>query len=196
VALCLSHTAAGYLAYEAVRPQGAHRPGLLVGAVVLANAPDFDFLPGIVLGRPGAFHRGVTHTLAAVVVVAAVVVLAGRLRDRSWRTGARVAAWSALTYASHLLLDFLTIDARAPYGARFLWPVSDAYYLAPWTPLREIVIDPSGRFAFLQSLVAPHTVGVWLLEVAVLASVVSAVQLARLRSSAVELGVRRLEEGP
>jgi hypothetical protein len=45
MALCLAHAAAGYLAYEAFRPAGPHRPWLLAGAVLLANAPDLDFLP-------------------------------------------------------------------------------------------------------------------------------------------------------
>ena len=50
MALCLAHATAGYLAYEALRPAGPHRPGLLAGAVLLANAPDLDFVPGLVVG--------------------------------------------------------------------------------------------------------------------------------------------------
>ena len=46
MALCLAHATAGYLAYEALRPAGPHRLDLLAGAVLLANAPDLDFLPG------------------------------------------------------------------------------------------------------------------------------------------------------
>ena len=58
MALCCAHTAAGYLAYEAVRPAGPHQRRLLAAAVALANAPDLDFVPGLVLGHPGMFHRG------------------------------------------------------------------------------------------------------------------------------------------
>ena len=69
MALCLAHATAGYLAYEALRPSGPHRPALLAGAVLMANAPDLDFLPGILVGAPAAYHRGVTHTAGALVVV-------------------------------------------------------------------------------------------------------------------------------
>ena len=171
MALCCAHTAAGYLAYEAVRPAGPHRPGLLAAAVALANAAELDFVPGILLGHPGMFHRGVTHTVAAVVAVGCLVALVG--------PGGRRALWASATYASHLLLDFFTIDRRPPYGGRFLWPFSDAYYLSPVTPLPEIVVDGSGRMAFFASLVGPHTAPVWAQEIALLVLVVAAVHALR-----------------
>src|SRR6266852_942101 len=179
MALCFSHTAAGYLAYEAVRPAGAHRPAWLAAAVALANAADLDFVPGIFLGRPGMFHRGVTHTVAAVAVVGALVALAGWLARRPPGHSGRVALWASATYASHLLLDFFTIDSRPPHGGRFLWPLSDAFYLSPVTPLSEIVVDGSGRAAFFASLVAPHTVPVWAEEITVLVLAVAAVHALR-----------------
>jgi len=179
MALCCSHTAAGYLAYEAVRPAGAHRPLWLAAAVGLANAADLDFVPGILLGRPGMFHRGVTHTVAAVAVVGVVVALGARLARRPPARWDRVALWASAVYASHLLLDYFTIDARPPYGGRFLWPFSDAYYLSPVTLLPEIVVDPRGRGAFFASLVAPHTLPVWVEEIGLLLLVVVAVHALR-----------------
>jgi membrane-bound metal-dependent hydrolase YbcI (DUF457 family) len=177
MALCFAHTAAGYLAYEAVRPASAHRPGLLAAAVLLANGPDLDFVPGILLGHPGAFHRGITHTVLAVVVVAAAVALGARLAGRrGWRAAA---AWAGAVYASHLVLDFFTVDAVPPYGARFLWPFSDAYYLSPHTVLPEIVIDGRSVGGLAQSLITPRTYPVWGQEVALLVVVVAAVHAAR-----------------
>ena len=179
MALCGAHTAAGYLAYEAVRPAGPHRPGLLAAAVVLANGPDLDFVPGILLGRPGMFHRGVTHTVAAVIVVGCLAALVGWVSGRRRAVWGRTALWASATYASHLLLDFFTIAQRPPHGARFLWPFSDAYYLSPVTPLPEIVVDGSGRMAFFASLVGPHTAPVWAQEIALLVLVVAAVHALR-----------------
>jgi membrane-bound metal-dependent hydrolase YbcI (DUF457 family) len=190
MALCFAHSTAGYLAYEAVRPAGAHRAGLLVAAVVLANAPDVDFLPGIVLGQPGAFHRGVTHTVAAVLVVAALSALVLRARPGWWRA----TLWATAVYTSHLLLDFFTVDRVAPYGARFLWPLSDAYWIAPVTLLPEIVIDPSGRTAFFASLVARHTAAVWAQELGVLVLAVGAVHA--LRAGLPRVAWRRVAEEP
>jgi membrane-bound metal-dependent hydrolase YbcI (DUF457 family) len=179
MALCFAHTAAGYLAYEAVRPAGAHRPVRLLAAVALANAADLDFVPGILVGRPGMFHRGVTHTVAAVAVVGVGVMLAGWLAGRPRGAWGWVALWASVTYASHLLLDFFTIDRKPPYGGRFLWPFSDAYYISPVTPLPEIVVDGSGRRAFFASLVGPHTLPVWAQEVGVLVLAVAGVHALR-----------------
>jgi membrane-bound metal-dependent hydrolase YbcI (DUF457 family) len=176
MAFCLSHSAVGYLAYEAVRPPGPHRPALLAAAVALANGPDFDFLPGLVLGHPAAFHRGITHTLAGVVAVAVLIGIGARLLGRP---ALRPALWAGAIWASHLVLDFFTVDRREPYGVRFLWPLSNDYYLAPVTPLPEIVIDPSGRTAFLASLVAPETARVWVHEVLVVVLAVAAVHALR-----------------
>jgi membrane-bound metal-dependent hydrolase YbcI (DUF457 family) len=178
MALCLAHATGGYLVYEAARPSGPHRPGLLAAAVVLGNAPDFDFLPGVLIGHPGAFHRGVTHTLAAVLVVAALTWLVAWLRGNT-TLAHRAAAFTGAAYGSHLLLDFLTVDVVPPHGARFLWPLSSAYYLSPMTLLHEIIIDPSGRAAFFGSIFTVHTARVWLSELGLLVCVVAAIHGAR-----------------
>ena len=177
MALFCVHSAAGYLAYEAVRPAGNHRPGWLAGAVLLANGPDFDFVPGVLIGHPGVFHRGFSHTLAAAVVVGVAVWLARRLRADG--AALRVALWAAATYGSHLLIDYFSCDATPPYGGRFLWPLSDAYYLSAVTPLREIIIDPSSRGAFFRSLLQPGTLATWREEILVLLGTVATVQLLR-----------------
>jgi membrane-bound metal-dependent hydrolase YbcI (DUF457 family) len=175
MALAFAHTTAGYLAYEVVRPPGLHRPALLLAAVTLANGPDLDFLPGLVLGHAGVYHRGVTHTLGAVVVVGAAVALATGLAGCRRPVVVRAAAWAAAAYASHLLLDYLTADAVPPYGGRFLWPLSDAYYLAPTPVLDQVIIDSSGRAAFVASLLTPQALGVWGRELACLAATVALV---------------------
>lgn len=178
MALCLAHTAAGYLAYEIVRPAERHRPGLLFTAVALATAPDLDFVPGLLLGHPGAYHRGVTHTLGAVVLAACVAAVLARyvLHRRRWRA---ISAWVGAVWASHLFLDFITTDAVAPHGGRFLWPLSSAYYIAPVTVLPEVVIDGSTRDGFFASLVQPHTLVAWATDLSVLATTVVSVALVR-----------------
>jgi membrane-bound metal-dependent hydrolase YbcI (DUF457 family) len=178
MALCLAHTAAAYLAYEAIRPAEAHRPGLLAAAVGLANAPDLDFVPGLIVGHPGAYHRGLTHTVVAVVAVAAIAAFAAWLTRPGWRP-LRAAAWVGAVWASHLVVDYFTTDVVPPSGARFLWPFSDRYWIAPVTPLAEVVIDPSGRRAFFASIFNTGTVRVWLDELVLLLGAVVAVHALR-----------------
>lgn len=178
MALCFAHAAAGYLAYELSRPRDRHAPAVLAAAVLLANAPDLDFVPGILLGTPGIYHRGVTHTVVAAVVVGMAAALLGRLRGWTlapWRIG----AWAAATYGSHLLLDLITVDVVPPHGAQFLWPLSDAYYLSPVTPIGEVVVDGTTPGAFFESLVAPGTLAGWLADASLLLAVVVAVALVR-----------------
>ncbi len=179
MALCFTHASAGYLVYEAVRPAGKHRLELLASAIVLANAPDFDFVPGLIVGRPGAFHRGLTHTLAAVLAVAAMGAVVGWWRRPMARGPAWWASFAGAAYGAHLLVDFLTIDAVAPYGARFLWPLSDGFQHAGVTPFSEIVLDASGRMAFVRSLLTPAALAVWMREVVLAVVVIGGVLAAR-----------------
>jgi membrane-bound metal-dependent hydrolase YbcI (DUF457 family) len=180
MALSLAHSAAGYLVYEAVRPADRHRPALLAAAVLLANGPDLDFLPGLLLGHPGAYHRGQSHTILAVAAVAVAAALAARWLGRPPRRALGSGLWAAAAYGSHLLLDFVTPDAVPPHGAPFLWPLSSAYYLAPVTPLAEIVIDPSSVGRFVRSLLAPAALAVWAAELGLLVAVVAGVHVLRL----------------
>jgi membrane-bound metal-dependent hydrolase YbcI (DUF457 family) len=177
MALCLAHATAGYLAYEALRPAGPHRPWLLAGALVLANAPDLDFLPGLVLGDPDAYHRGVTHTAAAALVVAAAIGLGAR-----WRGALRPWWWAAfagVAYGSHLLVDWMTIDIVPPAGIQLLWPFTDRWLHAPFDLLGEVVIDRSGRLAFVWSLLTPTALLTWAREVAIALAIVATVHAAR-----------------
>ena len=182
MALCLAHAAAGYLAYEAFRPAGPHRPWLLAGAVLLANAPDLDFLPGLAIGVPTAFHRGLTHTLGAAVLLAAAAWLVAR-----WRRAARPWWWAlfvATAYGSHLVVDWMTADARPPFGVQLLWPLDSRWMHAPFAVFGEIIVDQSGRAAFVHSLVTPVALLAWMRELAIVMAVVASVQVARAAAAA------------
>lgn len=182
MALCLAHATAGYLAYEILRPPGAHRPLLLAGAVALANVPDLDFLPGLVLGEPSAFHRGVTHTLVGVVMgtaIAAPIVRRLRLLRGvvppwgGWTTFVFVAL------ASHLLIDVVSVDTTPPCGAALLWPFSDHLFYAPFTGLGDLPLDRESRLGFVRSLVAAPALIAWARELALLVATVALVHIVR-----------------
>src|SRR5262245_54941407 len=145
MALCFVHGAAGYLSYEAVRKDGPRRLLLLAGAVILANGPDLDFLPGLLVGQPGLYHRTVSHSAVAAVAVGLAVGVVCRLFGWRGRAALRAALWAGATYATHLLVDFFSSDVKPPSGVQLLWPLSDRYFISPVTPLPEIIIDPSSR---------------------------------------------------
>lgn len=95
------------------------------GAVSLARLPDID------LRVPFVSHRGPTHTLAFLALVAAALGGAG------WLAGGRAGLGDATLYAtlgvgvagfgvgSHLLADMLT-----PAGVPLFWPLSSKTYSA------------------------------------------------------------------
>src|SRR6516165_298415 len=143
----------------------------------MANVPDLDFLPGILIGAPAAYHRGMTHTVGALVVVSVAAWAVARiLRSRTawwWGLGA------AAAYGSHLLVDWMTVDAVPPAGIRMLWPLTDAWLHAPFNLFGEIIIDPSGRTAFLRSLVTPAALLVWGRELGIAIAAVATVHALR-----------------
>ena len=104
------------------RPASSDRVSarLTIAAVLLAVAPDLDFLLG--------GHRGPTHSLAAAVLVGGVVwaLLRGRAADAG-----RIALICASAWASHVLLDWLGTDTSPPMGLMALWPFSHDYFEAP-----------------------------------------------------------------
>ena len=159
MALPIAHTTAAYMIHRLDRRRagfGGWRRALAF--MVIANLPDWDFALGFVVGQPGAFHRGLSHTLLAALVFGAALGALTR-----WRHGDRWLPASvvfACVYASHLLIDAFTIDERGPAGAQFLWPLSDAYYIAPVTLFSEIIVDGSSRIGFLRSLLAWPAAGV------------------------------------
>lgn len=111
--------------------QAWRRRGPLCGAVLLAQAPDIDYLPGLLSGDLNAYHHLLTHTAGWCVLVSVGCWLA----LRAWRPATRLAVlgWCLLLTGSHLLADWLTADARPPIGIMALWPFSDAHYISPVT---------------------------------------------------------------
>ena len=92
----------------------------LLGCILLANAPDVDYLYGLPWGAPNRYHQTVTHTLAWLVAVAAALGANDRRRGcpRPW-SGALLAL---ALLASHVAIDWLTVDLSPPIGLALFWP--------------------------------------------------------------------------
>jgi inner membrane protein len=102
---------------------------LLVFAV-LANAPDLDFVPGLLAGDLNRYHHGPSHSLLWALGFALWAALLAR-----WR-GVRLsrAGWAAAAAAvlSHLVADVFCQDRSPPFGIPLWWPVSGDPVHAPW----------------------------------------------------------------
>jgi inner membrane protein len=114
------------------------KPVLITG-MVLAILPDADVI-GFKLGIDYADqfgHRGASHAILVAAAVAAFITAI----MRHARTGI-VFAFLFVSMASHGLLDAFTSGGLGP---ALLWPMSDARYFAPVTPIR---VSPIGAAFF------------------------------------------------
>jgi len=127
---------------------------VLGACLVLANLPDLDFIPGILINEASAFHRGISHSIGFAVMAGLVAALfAGRKTIRSFaaRAGLFISAC-----ASHGLLDLFN---RSPKGVTLLWPFSRETLYSPLMMLGGDIdhmgpLDRAGGLAdFLNALV-------------------------------------------
>ena len=127
----------------------------MVALCFAANAPDLDFLPGVLVGDPARFHHGPTHTVFAVVVFGALSgVVAKWTGLASWR---RAAVLMGLAYASHLVLDLITRETGEPGGMTILWPFSAHPFSLPFHVFLEVKHSEPAQ-GFLTSLWQWHNV--------------------------------------
>jgi membrane-bound metal-dependent hydrolase YbcI (DUF457 family) len=125
---------------------------LILGATLLGSViPDFDFLPGILIGDPGAFHHGVSHSLGFAVLFGTAVFFVLRYFRRG-DSVARAAIVAALAYTFHSVLDAVSVNEGAK-AVPLLWPLSqenfginlglfghfyhDGFASGPWSVVRR-----------------------------------------------------------
>jgi inner membrane protein len=155
---------------------------LTLACVALAVLPDLDL----------AFqaHRSLSHSVGAVVLVtiitAAVTAWVTRRHGSERRFGIlRVSATCGLAYATHLVLDWLAIDTREPFGLQALWPFSQEWFISganlfPRTERRAILSLPSIRtnlnaLAWETAIMLPIVVLLWRIRVKTLAGLAAEV---------------------
>ncbi len=147
--LPVGHAVAGLIAARLVSARWRWKTAL--GAIVIANLADLDFLPGFLLGQPNRFHHGPSHTLMAALLLWVLFRLAGPLR-RTFPLPPGVVFW---TYGSHLALDWITVDLRPPFGMQLFWPFSNEWYLSAH-PLFLNIERASDSARFFPSLFNVH----------------------------------------
>lgn len=103
---------------------------------VIACLPDLDVIPGFFVGRLGQFHHGITHSFAAAAIFLIFAWLFFRWRARVISLNLSILIF--LLYASHVVLDFVTLDTGAPYGVPLFWPWSHDSYQSFWLLLPNV----------------------------------------------------------
>ena len=89
-------------------------PSALLLCAIAGVAPDVDFLWG--------GHNRQTHSVGAAIIAGLAVF--------AWKRSPRLALAVTLSWASHVLFDWLGSDDTPPLGVMALWPVSSNFYFA------------------------------------------------------------------
>jgi membrane-bound metal-dependent hydrolase YbcI (DUF457 family) len=143
--------------------EGRFVPGLLILA---ANAPDFDFVPGLLVGDMARFHHGPPHSLGAAALIAlATGLVARRLGLRQSR---RLAILAGLAVVSHLFLDMMTTDEGVRFGLPLFWPISNRLLVLPFSIFVGFRRD-FGAATLVQGVFIPHNAYAFLVELAIVA---------------------------
>jgi inner membrane protein len=160
----VGHSIMGYIIYRATTSSfGVHQWQFTAFCLFTANAPDLDFIPGFLIGDPNRYHHGVSHSIGFAVLFALVCSLFLSLLKKEV-IGKNFVLFFFL-YCSHIVLDYLSIDTRFPYGVPLFWPLSNAYYIAPFAFLPDIR-RTSSSLEFIPSLFSLHNL--WATSVEIL----------------------------
>ena len=84
----IGHALAGYAVYVGGSSSQSRTSILFWFCLLMAIAPDFDFIPGILQGQPNLYHQGVSHSLGAGLFVsfAAALIIGKRKASTDEKT--------------------------------------------------------------------------------------------------------------
>jgi membrane-bound metal-dependent hydrolase YbcI (DUF457 family) len=96
---------------------------LTVACVAAAVLPDLDlvYYP---------YHRTATHSVGFTMLT--FILTAGVTRWVTGRAQWKVALMVSAAQSTHILLDWLGVDRRLPFGLEALWPFSHRWYISGW----------------------------------------------------------------
>ncbi|MCS7461148.1 metal-dependent hydrolase [Paenibacillus doosanensis] len=122
-----------------LEPAAAQQPELtqaiLTATLIGSHAPDIDSIARL-KGYPAyiRFHRGVTHSLPALLVWPLILTVPIASLFHIWDQALYVLAWSFIAVAFHVLLDWLNV-----YGVQCFRPLSKRWHHLDILP----VFDPA-----------------------------------------------------
>ena len=94
----------GYIVYGATERRGERTWTVSALYLFAANAPDLDFLPGLVVGDLSRFHHGPSHSVG-------FAILFGIVASLFWSHRLCTFVVASSLYFSHVVLDYLVQDA-------------------------------------------------------------------------------------
>jgi membrane-bound metal-dependent hydrolase YbcI (DUF457 family) len=129
---------------------GALAPSALLICAVAGVLPDIDFAWG--------GHNRQTHSLGAAIIAGLVVF--------AWKRSPRLALAVTLSWATHVLFDWLGSDDTPPLGVMALWPLNSNFYFAD-----AFVFEAISRRYWLDNFI-PHNTWAVIKEILILGPIV------------------------
>ncbi len=176
----IGHSLAGCAIYAGTNDSNIINWKTLFLYILVANLPDFDFIPGFLLGTPNSFHRGVSHSLGFALIFGTALGLFVARNTTTKRFFKKILILSGL-YFSHIFLDFFSVDTSIPIGEKVFWPISNEYFSAPFQFFLDIKRSISSNYEFIATLFSFHNFLAILIEVAVLIPVLALVSFRKRR---------------
>jgi inner membrane protein len=171
----VGHSLMSYIIYRATaRPVGTPSGWLISLYVFAANAPDLDFVPGLLVGDLSRFHHGPSHSVGFAVFFGIVSSLFFTRRRYAFLIASSL-------YLSHVILDFLVQDPSPPHGVPLFWPFSNEYYMAPFAFFPRFDYMSSSEKPLLSPIFSFHNLLTVLIEAALLVPVLMLVLSVRRR---------------
>lgn len=130
-------------------------------SIFIANLPDLDMLPGLLIGDIRSFHHQGMHSITASVLVGLLISLLARQWKLNW---VGWGLWGGGIYLSHVLLDLLVNDPSPPFGSQLFWPFSKSYFISPITPFARFDYFNPG-LGMVRTIFTLHNFGAVLREV-------------------------------
>jgi len=99
------------------------RSRFTLGAVLFGSIlPDFDFVPGLFVGKLSDYHHGISHSLTFAVLFGAWFFVVAKCVHKD--IAGKAAVLAGLGYVSHVILDFVGVH-EGTRGVPIFWPLSD-----------------------------------------------------------------------
>jgi inner membrane protein len=169
----IGHSLMGLIIHRAAgKPIAVSQWRYMALSVLGANAPDLDFVPGLLVGELGRYHHGPSHSIALAICFGIVSSLLFSRKCFAFLMGSGL-------YLSHVLLDYLIQDPSPPYGVPLFWPLSYEYYMAPFAFFRRFDYASHSVDSLLSPMLTFHNLLTVFLEVVLLVPVLVFVVLAR-----------------
>ena len=169
----IGHALAGCAIYGfCAAPNEGDRRYLMMLGILMAISPDFDVIPGILMGKPALFHQGITHSVGFGLMASVIVASVYSMRRRAFFS---VFTLCLVSYVSHLVIDIFGPDGRLPYGIPLLWPMSGEHFISPvqlFLGVHHSGFTSASTLNWMEGLLDMHNLGAIGLEIALIAPLI------------------------